>query len=144
MGSVGTTEDLEAVTTGAEDVKDVEEEGGVTLPGIEVIGSRRGGPGEGLLGDGDGDLLESTEALGGRGEAIFSRPSCTGDGVWPGLTLTQSLSNFSWFSASALMSMLNSLLAAELRLARSMSGWGWVSVSLMSLFSISRHFFRMS
>ena len=137
MGSVGTTEDLEAVTIGAK-------VGGVTLPGMEVIGSRRGGPGEGER-EGEGEGLERTEALGGSGEAILSRPSCTGEGVWPPvLTLTQSLSNFSWFSASALMSMLNSLLAAELRLARSISGWGWVSVSLMSLFSISRHFFRMS
>ena len=142
MGSIGTTEDLEAVTIiGVEEVT-VEVEGGVTLPGMEVMGSRRGGPGEGLLGEGGGDLLESTEALAGRGEAILSSPSCTGEGVWP--VLTQSLSNFSWFSASALMSILHSLLAAELRLARSMSGWGWVSVSLMSLFSISRHFFRIS
>ena len=120
MGSTGTTEDLEAVTIiGVEEVT-VEVEGGVTLPGMEVMGSRRGGPGEGLLGEGGGDLLESTEALAGRGEAILSSPSCTGEGVCP--VLTQSLSNFSWFSASALMSMLHSLLAAELRLARSMSG----------------------
>ena len=121
VGSIGTTEDLEAVTIiGVEEVTVEAVEGGVTLPGMEVMGSRRGGPGEGLLGEGGGDLLESTEALAGRGEAILSSPSCTGEGVWP--VLTQSLSNFSWFSASALMSILHSLLAAELRLARSMSG----------------------
>ena len=115
-GTVGS--DMEVL--GAEEVR---VEGGVTLPGMEVMGSRTGGPGEGVRAEGEaeggvrGDL-ESTEALGGSGEAILSSPSCTGEEP----VFTQSLSNLSSFSASALMSMLNSLLAAELRLARSMSG----------------------
>ena len=75
---------------------------------------------------------------GGTGDAILSRPSHRGEVVF-----TLSLSNFSWSPSSALMSMLK-LLLAELMLSRSTSGWGWVSVSLMSLFNISRHFFRIS
>ena len=41
------------------------------------------------------------------------------------------------------MSTLQRLLA-ELRLSRSTSGWGWVSVSEISLFNISRHLLRIS
>jgi len=112
---------------------------GVGLGGlvvVVVIGSRTGGPGLEGGGGEAGDTVTrpdpavSVSLLYLTGLAIFSRPSQAGDRL-----------SVSSSPGSHLMSTLTWLLA---ELPLSMSGWGWVSVSDISLFSISRHLLRIS